>query len=256
MSQFPKNITNITRDEAINAILLSIADGETALSKLIDAEREKIKYVLDCAKIKGCSEEELEKVLAVNESAANLMNKIVDIEIVLKNKLALIAGHGPKPRPPVPPHPPVPPCKCTSVFISDDPCRVWKYCKILSLREKVCCKNGVRLCQRSEESLIVLPGCKKIKIDFELKALNKKLGLVNIEAEFRKGREVVHKEKIRADAKRNVDIHSVLNYETIGINDRHTVAFRLCSPESLQQIAGKVSAIVSELPHPRSGASV
>ena len=81
MPSFPCREEILTRDEAINAILTSIALEETALSHIINAEGEKIQYIIadDCADV--C------KVLKVNESVTALVDKIIDLQFILKMKL-------------------------------------------------------------------------------------------------------------------------------------------------------------------------
>jgi len=96
-----------SRDQAINAIISSIAAEETALSLLISAESKKIEYVLARARANGCSEKELCMILEVNNSVNSMMGRVAEIQMILKNKLALVTGL--LPRPPCPPQPPTPP---------------------------------------------------------------------------------------------------------------------------------------------------
>jgi hypothetical protein len=115
-------------EKAFNAIILSVAAEETALSLLITAESKKIEYVLACAKEKRCSEQALCMVLEVNNSVNSIMARIVDIQMILKNKLSLVTGfyphHRPCPCPPTPPpHPPAPPCSpCHTESNADNNC--------------------------------------------------------------------------------------------------------------------------------------
>ncbi|MCL2637361.1 MAG: hypothetical protein FWD48_03230 [Oscillospiraceae bacterium] len=83
MPKFPDKETVLTRDEAVNAILTSIAMEETALSHIINAEGEKIQYVLanKCSSI--C------EVITVNDSVASLIEKITDLQFLLKMKMQL-----------------------------------------------------------------------------------------------------------------------------------------------------------------------
>ena len=101
-----------TREESINAIISSIAAEETALARLITAESKKIEYVLRCVKGRGCTEKGMCLLLEVNKSAENLMHRIADIQMLLKNKLALVVDCFPRPCPPVPPPPPPPTYTC------------------------------------------------------------------------------------------------------------------------------------------------
>ena len=83
MPRFPDKEEILTRDESINAILTSIAMEETALSHIINAEGEKIQYVL----ARKCVD--LHEVIAVNDSVACLIGKITDLQFLLKMKMQL-----------------------------------------------------------------------------------------------------------------------------------------------------------------------
>lgn len=82
MPEFP-NLECLTKEQAINAILTSIAMEEAALSHIINAEGEKIQFALayKCA--------DLDKIIAVNESVGDLLEKVFDLQLVLKSKLRL-----------------------------------------------------------------------------------------------------------------------------------------------------------------------
>ncbi|MCL2253797.1 MAG: hypothetical protein FWC09_05065 [Lachnospiraceae bacterium] len=81
LPKFPDSDTILTRDEAVNAILTSIAMEESALSHIINAEGEKIQYVL----AKKCTD--LCEVIAVNNSVASVIDKIIDLQFLLKVKM-------------------------------------------------------------------------------------------------------------------------------------------------------------------------
>ncbi|MDR0292754.1 MAG: hypothetical protein LBH95_01205 [Oscillospiraceae bacterium] len=82
MPEFPK-LSHLTRDEAINSILTSIAMEEAALSHILNAEGEKIQHVLadKCA--------DIQKVMNINQSVTSLIDRIIDLQIILKNKMQL-----------------------------------------------------------------------------------------------------------------------------------------------------------------------
>jgi len=88
MPQFPPVDSILSRDEAINAILTSIAMEETALSHIINAEGEKIQYILEhmnpdnCCKTTCC-------ILKVNDSATSMLEQIADLQLILKNKMRI-----------------------------------------------------------------------------------------------------------------------------------------------------------------------
>ena len=82
MPKFPRPDEILYREEAVNAILTSIAAEEMALSHIMNAEGEKIQYILErCA--------DAQTVLEVNESVNSVLDRIIDIELILKNKMRL-----------------------------------------------------------------------------------------------------------------------------------------------------------------------
>lgn len=111
MPEFPVPNPELTRDQALNMILSSIAMEELALSHILNAEGEKIQYVLGNSSCKACAAETGD-VLAVNESVTNLMEMVMQNQLILKNKMKNVLEYLPKPAPPVPPCPPPTPCPC------------------------------------------------------------------------------------------------------------------------------------------------
>jgi len=256
MPAFPKPESILSRDQAINAILASIAIEETAIGHVIEAESEKIQYVIERAKVSNCGCADMQKILEVNRSVANLIEKATAMQIVLKDKLATVLKYlPPHPHPPKPPYPPIPPkppcppspppCQCTSVFsaIAESS---WSCGTTLQLKETKCCKNGVKLCQQHCDTLILLPDCKKYKIEFEMTAMNKSASPIIIEMEFRKGKEIIQRESIaRKDAKCFVQMAHSFMYKTPCDAKTHSVAIRLLTPQNLNVIRGKVMVTAS-----------
>ncbi len=114
MPSFPKNGADMTREQAITMIVASIAMEEQALSHIIDAEGEKLRYIL--GRLEGvCSPHACAKeVLEVNNSITKMLDLVMQNQLLLKNKLstALDAGCCPPPERPCPPAPPPePPCR-------------------------------------------------------------------------------------------------------------------------------------------------
>ena len=113
MPSFPPNGANMTREEALTMIIASIAMEELALSHILNAEGEKLQYILGtlpgtepCA----CPHE----VLSINKSVTALLEAVTQNQMLLKNKLerALEACPHPCPppcRPEPGPHPAPPP---------------------------------------------------------------------------------------------------------------------------------------------------
>lgn len=114
MPKFPEIDPEITCENALNMILASIAMEELALSHIINAEGEKIQYVLGTLETSGCIKPDVDEVLKVNQSVTCLLDSISQNQMILKNKmdkaLHALSEVCPKPRPPCPPEPPEPPC--------------------------------------------------------------------------------------------------------------------------------------------------
>lgn len=245
MPSFPRADVILSRDEAVNAIITSIAVEEMALSRVIEAESEKIKFVIECAKKRGCLKDDMLIILEVNKSVRELFDSITQMQIVLKEKLSLVKGYFPQPSPhpcppPVPPCPPSP-CHCTSVFraLTD---RAWCINKNLKLFEQRHCKGGANLVLDGCESLILLPpkSIFKIEIDIELK---RKFGCVSVvEVELKKGcGGVVRRERITSKM-RNCRVylaHSFI-FETPHQCEDIYVSAILRSPEHVEVISGKI----------------
>ena len=118
MPSFPKDGANMTREQALTMVVASIAMEENALSRIMDAEGDKLRYILDrCREACGCPETPKE-ILEANESVTRLLDAVAQNQTILRNKLALALEAGgccpPGPEPPCPPPcPPVPPCPPT-----------------------------------------------------------------------------------------------------------------------------------------------
>ena len=118
MPSFPKNGANMTREQALTMVIASIAMEENALARVIDAEGDKLRYILNrCREDSGC-EETPKEILEANESVTRLLEAVAQNQTILRNKLtiALEAGGGCSPTPPCPPPcppaPPYPPAPC------------------------------------------------------------------------------------------------------------------------------------------------
>lgn len=261
-----------TMEQAITAIITSIALEEIALSHVINAESEKIKLIVNCAKDKGCENMDPEELLAVNSSVADVLKSIVQLQVILKEKLEIASNIVP---PAPPPPPPPPPCKSKFTTPSDN---VWRKGNLLCLSGKTGfepCKDGVRLIQKkcdsggshssgisfnicksdynpcphytNCESLIQLPQGKSFDILFELEAVNKDADSepVKIEAEFRSGDKIVHKETfVQEKAGKNVKMSHQIKYDTPASKD-NSVALRLISPEKLYHVVASITILLN-----------
>ncbi len=90
---------NITLKDAVNLLLTSIAMEEISLSKLMDAETDKIKYVIEkCGCHKCCASD----LLAINESVNATVSNMIKLQTLLQLKLEsttkLLPKEPPKPR--------------------------------------------------------------------------------------------------------------------------------------------------------------
>jgi len=75
---------NLKLEDSINLLLISIALEEISLSKLMDAETDKILFVLD-----ECSQKDsaLQDAIAVNKSVDNTLKNMIKLQMLLQFKL-------------------------------------------------------------------------------------------------------------------------------------------------------------------------
>ena len=114
MPSFPPNGADMTREEALTMIIASIAMEELALSHILNAEGEKLQYVLGT--LPGTSPCTCpQDVLTVNKSVTALVEAVTQNQMLLKNKLSQVLEFSPLPPaavPPCRPEPcPPPPCQ-------------------------------------------------------------------------------------------------------------------------------------------------
>ena len=88
MSQptFPAN-PEITRDDALNMILASIAMEELGLSHIINAEGEKLQYILEMFTCCDDIDVSVDKILEVNNSITRLLDSVMQNQICLKGEM-------------------------------------------------------------------------------------------------------------------------------------------------------------------------
>ena len=97
MPAFPESSAILNHDEAVNAVLTSIAMEETALSHIINAEGEKIQYAIENAKkLESASGSkpgsDIRMILDVNDSVTAMLEQITDLQFILLNKLNRVIG--------------------------------------------------------------------------------------------------------------------------------------------------------------------
>lgn len=87
MPNFPAISPPITREDAVNQILASIAMEELALSHIINAEGEKLQYVLGTLPGISGPPATVEDVLAANDSVRLMLDSIGQSQLLTKNKM-------------------------------------------------------------------------------------------------------------------------------------------------------------------------
>lgn len=112
MPSFPPCGANMTKDEALTMIIASIAMEELALSHIVNAEGEKLQYLLGTLPGRPGPCATPQEILAVNRSVNELLNTVMQSQMLLKGKLekALEAGSPVPPPTPGPSGPCAPPC--------------------------------------------------------------------------------------------------------------------------------------------------
>lgn len=128
-------------------IIASIAMEELALSHILNAEGEKLQYILGTfpGRQNVCASPQ--EVLAVNKSVTELLDTVMQSQMLLKGKMekALEAsGHTPVPEPPCPPSRPCkPPC--------DGPCCQKSAIQLVSRCDGFSWDNGFLLSWKCQE---------------------------------------------------------------------------------------------------------
>ena len=84
---FPDISPDITREKALTMILASIALEEVGLSHIINAEGEKIQYVINDLQKNTGDSATIEDILCVNKSVESLIDVLMQLQIFLKNKM-------------------------------------------------------------------------------------------------------------------------------------------------------------------------
>ena len=100
----------MTKDEALTMIIASIAMEELALSHIINAEGEKLQYILGTLPGGHGTCASTQEVLAVNRSVKELLDTVMENQMLLKGKLEKALGAVGSPPAPEPPRPCGPSC--------------------------------------------------------------------------------------------------------------------------------------------------
>lgn len=87
LPSFPTPVPPIDREDAINSIIVSIAMEEIGLSHIINAEGEKLQFVLGTLSGITGPAATIDDVLAVNESVKDTLSSIMQNQMLLTAKL-------------------------------------------------------------------------------------------------------------------------------------------------------------------------
>ena len=87
LPSFPNIDPPIQREDAVNQILSSIAMEELGLSHILNAEGEKLQYILGTLPGLSGPAATVEDVLSANESVRNLLKTAVQNQLFLKSKM-------------------------------------------------------------------------------------------------------------------------------------------------------------------------
>lgn len=85
MPNFPPISEELTRDKALDMILASIAMEELGLSHIINAEGEKIQYIIK--KLDEECDPSSDELLAVNASVESLLQTVTEAQVILRGKM-------------------------------------------------------------------------------------------------------------------------------------------------------------------------
>lgn len=158
MPNFPENVLDLSCEQALNMLLGSIAMEELALSHIMNAEGEKLQYVLGTLPCKPCGCTSPKEILEVNRSISDLLEKVAYNQILLKGKLRDVLDAKALCRPPYPPIPPEPPCPNRPkrpCMLSGERDTVWTSERPIPWK-KFCCREGAICWQGCAPGLIHL----------------------------------------------------------------------------------------------------
>lgn len=89
LPSFPSITPPITREDALNQLISSIASEELGMSHILNAEGEKLQYILGTLPGLSGGPATYQEVLDANNSVSDLLNSSMELTFLLKNKLDL-----------------------------------------------------------------------------------------------------------------------------------------------------------------------
>lgn len=127
MPRFPECGTDITREQALNMLLTSIAMEELGFSHIINAEGEKLQYVLRYLKETDIPCDQTQKLLEVNMSITKLLEMVMQNQIILKSKMErVLSEHVPEPPPVCPGNTGIDEMIGSMLFVNACPDHIWQ----------------------------------------------------------------------------------------------------------------------------------
>lgn len=87
MPTFPDNTNTPDREEVINQVISSIAMEELALSHILNAEGEKLQYVLGTLPDSDGLKPTIEDIVKINDSVKDLIEAVMFSQMFLRAKL-------------------------------------------------------------------------------------------------------------------------------------------------------------------------
>jgi len=238
LPKFPNPSDIPTIEQAISSIIVSIAMEETALSHIMEAESKKINYI---TKVK---DGDIDKLLAVNNSVADVMESIVKLQVILKEKLEVATNYTPPPPPDPPPVSFFPKLmirpssvldECDTIYV-EGPCTPCPCNGNTNNKDN----SGVSVVRENCETRILLPIDKTVDIMLKLTAENISCKPVILQAEIRIGRNIYYTEVMEQQGHRIAIAHT-LRHKPPVLGERSSLTIRLISPERLYRLNGNIT---------------
>ncbi len=82
----------ITREEAINQAIHAVAAGDAELGRMLDAQSERLRYVVGSLSGSGGQALEIDQALQTNESVRHTLQMIMNMQMISNQKLSELLG--------------------------------------------------------------------------------------------------------------------------------------------------------------------
>jgi len=204
---------------------------EMALSNIMNAEAEKIRYAL--------AHGDMEQIIRTNESAVDIMEKINVMQMILKEKLSVASKFEPAQIPPCPPMPSPKPKTCCVFDVTKGHC--WEAGTTLPFSNHTKCENGVVNVQHKNNHAIMLPSGKSYTIGINLKMAKPRPVAAHMLIELRNKSGIVYSETYRNGC-RDAFFRMNLLYQwnTPRGSGENFLIIRLQEPDALKVMTGRV----------------